>query len=167
MLPIAGVIVGVLGLLIGGYGALTASKVKSQLADDQAKIDRIDEVAAQAATASSTASQANTKLDGSLQKIQEAFNGVGGEIGNIKTRLSTVEESSKRGPAAHKGKGGPAEEVVAGPGEYIVKSKDTPTRIAHANGCSVRELMAVNPGVNWNHLRLGQKLKLPEKKPAA
>ncbi len=167
ILPIAGVIVGVLGLLLGGYGVVMASKVKNQLADDQPKIEKIDEAAAQAAAASSAASQVKSTLDGSIKNIQQAFDNVGGEIGNIKTRLATVEEGSKRGPGTRKGKGGPAEEVVAGPGEYIVKAKDTPTRIAHANGCTVRELMAVNPGVNWTRLHLGQKLKLPEKKPAA
>ena len=31
-------------------------------------------------------------------------------------------------------------------------------------GCSLHDLMAVNPDVDWKHLKVGQKLKLPEKK---
>jgi LysM repeat protein len=61
------------------------------------------------------------------------------------------------------GKGGGAP-VVAGPGEYIVKSGDTGSKIARANGCTLGELESVNPGANWTHLKVGDKLKLPEKK---
>jgi len=53
---------------------------------------------------------------------------------------------------------------VAGPGEYIVKAGDTGAKIARANGCSVSDLTSVNPGVSWSHLKVGEKLKLPEKK---
>ena len=36
-------------------------------------------------------------------------------------------------------------------------------KIANANGVSLGDLQAVNPGVNWNGLKPGQKLKLPKK----
>jgi len=45
----------------------------------------------------------------------------------------------------------------------LVKSGDSGVKIAKANGCSLEDLKAVNPGVNWNHLTLNQKLKLPAK----
>jgi LysM repeat protein len=52
---------------------------------------------------------------------------------------------------------------VAGPGEYVVKSGDTGVKIARANSVAIGDLQAVNPGVNWNSLKVGQKVKLPQK----
>ena len=57
--------------------------------------------------------------------------------------------------------GGP---VVAGPGEYVVKAGDGGAKIAKANGVSLSDLQAVNPGVEWTKLKPGQKVKLPAKK---
>jgi LysM repeat protein len=166
MLPIGGVIVGVLGLLLGAYSVMAISKVKNQLADDQPKIEKIDEIASQASTASSTASSVKNTLDTSLKQIQDAFNGVGNTLGTINAQLAKLEESAKAAPGK-KGAKGAAAEVVAGPGEYVVKPHDTSTKIAAANGCTRAQLLAVNPGINWAKLKPGQKLKLPEKKPAA
>jgi LysM repeat protein len=44
-----------------------------------------------------------------------------------------------------------------------VKSGDTGMKIAGAHGVPIGDLQAVNPGVNWGALRVGQKLKLPQK----
>jgi LysM repeat protein len=164
MLPIGGIIVGVLGLLLGAYSVMAISKVKNQLADDQPKIEKIDEIARQASTAASTANSVKGTLDTSLKQIQDAFNGVGNTLGTINAQLAKLEEASKA-PAGKKGaKGG---DVVAAPGEYVVKAHDTSAKIAAANGCTRAQLVAVNPGVNWAKLKPGMKIKLPEKKPAA
>jgi len=45
-----------------------------------------------------------------------------------------------------------------------VKSGDTGAKIARANGCTLGDLESVNAGVSWTHLKVGEKLKLPEKK---
>jgi LysM repeat protein len=45
-----------------------------------------------------------------------------------------------------------------------VKPGDTGVKIAHAIGCTLTDLEAVNPGVSWTHLKVGEKLKAPEKK---
>jgi LysM repeat protein len=58
------------------------------------------------------------------------------------------------------GKSGPA---VAGPGEYVVKAGDGGAKIAKASGVSLSDLQAVNPGVDWTKLKVGQKVKLPKK----
>lgn len=168
MLPVAGVIVGALGLLLGAYAAVSVSKVKSQLADDQPKIDKVDDVAAQASAAASTANSTKQQLDASIKNIQDAFNGVGNSIGQLNKQVADMQEAAKKAPVAKgkAGKGGGGE-VVAGPGEYVVKSGDTSTKIARSVGCTSAELRAVNPGVNWSRLHPGQKLKVPEKKPAA
>jgi LysM repeat protein len=165
MLPIGGIIVGVLGLLLGAYSVMAISKVKNQLADDQPKIEKIDEIASQASNAASTAGATKAQLDKSLHDIQDAFNGVGGKLGELGAQVTKMEESAKAGPAGRKGAKGA--EVVAGAGEYIVKKGDSSAKIAAANGCTRSQLLAVNPGLNWSKLHVGQKIKLPEKKPAA
>ncbi len=60
--------------------------------------------------------------------------------------------------------GGATAPVVAGAGEYVIKSGDTPRKIAAANGVTVVELMKANPGLDASKLRIGQKIKLPAKK---
>ena len=37
-------------------------------------------------------------------------------------------------------------------------------KIARDHGVSLPDLMAVNPGVNWSKLKVGDKLKLPQKR---
>jgi LysM repeat protein len=75
-----------------------------------------------------------------------------------------MEEAHVAKASAKGAKAGGGEPAVAGPGEYIVKPGDTGVKIAHANGCSLTDLESVNPGVTWTHLKVGEKLKLPEKK---
>ena len=55
------------------------------------------------------------------------------------------------------GMGGEARPV--GPGEYVVKPGDTGTKISKAVGVSVAELEAINPGLDWRRLRVGQTIK--------
>jgi LysM repeat protein len=74
--------------------------------------------------------------------------------------LLKLEDSTKK-PVSNAAK--KSEPAVAGPGEYVVKPGDTGMRIANANGVSIGDLQVVNPGVNWNMLKVGQKLKLPKK----
>jgi LysM repeat protein len=161
LLPIGGVIVGGLALLIAAYSAITLSKVKAELADHADKLTQLPDIASQASAASNKADQVKQQLDQVAKSTQDAFNAVGGEIGTIKADISALQAARK--PMGH-GKGGP---VVAGPGEYIVRPGDTLSKIARANGATLSEIEAVNPGVNSKHLRVGQKLKLPEKAGAA
>ena len=46
---------------------------------------------------------------------------------------------------------------------YTVKSGDTLTKIARQSGVTVKQLEAVNPGVDPNHIKVGQKLTIPAK----
>jgi LysM repeat protein len=92
--------------------------------------------------------------------MQTAVNELGSQLGTINDQLKHMQEAH----TAHAGAKGGGAPAVAGPGEYIVKSGDTGARIARSNGCSLADLRSVNPGVEWNHLKVGQTLKLPEKK---
>ena len=165
MLPVGAIIVGVIALLLGGYAAITLSKVNRTLTEQEAKfakLEQIETTANAAATASEKVSKEYTNLRSSTQ---EAFNQVGTELTRLSGALIKLEESAKK-PAAAAGatkdkKGG--EPAVAGPGEYVVKPGDSGVKIANANGVSLGDLQAVNPGVNWSGLKIGQKLKLPKK----
>jgi LysM repeat protein len=161
MLPIGGVIVGALALIIGLYAAVSISKVRTQLTQQQEKVDKIDDIAAQVSAASSKADATKASLDSVAKQTQDAFTAVGNSIGTMQAQLTKLQETPKA--VGRHGHGG-GETAVAGPGEYIVKPHDSAARIARANGCSVADLRAVNPDVKWNHLRIGEKLKLPEKK---
>ena len=163
LLPIGGVIVGGLALLIAAYSAITLSKVKTELAAHEDKLSHLDDIASQASAANATANQVKSALDQVAKSTQDAFNAVGADLATIKQNIKELQESSTRHTSAH-GHGGP---VVAGPGEYVVRPGDTLRKIARANGCTLSELESVNPGVDSRHLRLGQKLKLPEKASAA
>jgi LysM repeat protein len=160
MLPVAGIIVGIIALALGLYSAVSLSKVRNQLAQQQEKVDKIDDIASQASAASAKADSVKTTLDSVVKQTQDAFNGVGNTLGTLQAQVAKLEEARKGGGV----RGPRGEAVVAGPGEYIIKSGDTLARIARANGCSLSELQAVNPGVDSRHLRVGQKIRLPEKK---
>jgi LysM repeat protein len=163
MLPIGAAIVGALGLLLGLYSSVTVSKVKTQVAAQQEKVDKIDDIQATASSASSKADAAKASIDSVAKQTQDAFTAVGNSIGTIQAQLTKMEESQKRPAAAH-GARGHGEPAVAGPGEYVVKPGDSGRKIARANGCTLSELEAVNPGIDWRRLKVGQKIKLPEKK---
>lgn len=161
MLPVGAIIVGVIGLLLGGYSAIKLSSVNRTLAAHEEKVAKIDTLESQVGTASAATDKATRDLAALTRSTQDAFNQVGAELGNLRASITKLEESAKAPAKAASAKGGAP--AVAGPGEYIVKSGDTGAKIARNQGVSLPDLQAVNPGVNWTHLAIGQKLKLPKK----
>ena len=162
-LPIGGIIVGVVALLLGGYAAISLSKVNKTLAAHEEKIAKIDGIESQVGTTAASTEKATKDLAALTRSTQDAFNQVGGELANQRAALTKLEEAAKKPVVAAPGKKGGGEPAVAGPGEYVVKGGDTGTKIAKAQGVSHADLLAVNPGVNWNKLKVGDKLKLPKK----
>lgn len=168
MLPVGGIIVGVIALLLGGYSAITLSKVNRAIADAQPKIDKIDAIEAQAANAAvaaETAQKANKDIQALTRSTQEAFNQVGDALTNLRAGVTKLEEAAKK-PAPAPDKSGKKSDgpVVAGPGEYVIKPGDSFAKIARAQGVSPNDIAAVNPGVSSSSLKIGQKIKLPAKK---
>lgn len=175
-LPIAGLIAGLVGLVLGGIALANASKAKG--AADKALLASQETVAGQAAriealesavsTASANADSALRNFSGLRSSTQDNFNLVASELSKTNAEITKLQEAATRTASAPRPGGtgtttastGP---VVAGPGEYVVKSGDTGYKIATSNGVSVADLQAVNPGVNWNRLNVGQKIKLPKK----
>ena len=164
MLPVGSIIVGVVALLVGIFALVQASKANKLVAEHQAKIDQIDGIQQQAANAAAAADKANTNLTKLNQETQNAFNTVSNVIAGLQGSVTKLEEAAKK-PAVAATKGGKkgGAPVVAGPGEYVVKSGDTGMKIARANGVSLSALETVNPGVNWGRLHVGEKIKLPKK----
>jgi LysM repeat protein len=164
MLPVGAIIVGVIALLLGGYAAITLSKVNRTLAEQDAKFAKLEQIESTANAAASASEKAAKEYQGLRTSTQEAFNQVGAELSRMSGSLLKLEESAKK-PASVASKDGKkgGEPAVAGPGEYVVKPGDSGMKIANANGVSIGDLQAVNPGVNWNGLKVGQKLKLPKK----
>jgi LysM repeat protein len=161
LLPMGGVIVGAVALIIGGYAAVSLSHVKATLAAQADKVARIDDIASQVSSAAAASDKAARDITTLQNSTQAAVNQLGTELATIDEKLKHMEEAHVA-KAAKGGKGG--EPAVAGPGEYIVKPGDTFSKIARANGTTIAALTEVNPGVTSSKLRVGQKLKLPEKK---
>ncbi len=160
MLPVGGIIVGVIGLLLGGIALVQISKTNKILTDHQAKIDKIDAIEQTANTASANADKANAFTKQVYDQTQTAFTNVGNLIGEVKASVTKIEDAMKKPVATAKGGGGP---VVAGPGEYVIKAQDSFAKIARAQGVSIADIQAVNPGVESKNLKVGQKIKLPKK----
>jgi LysM repeat protein len=162
LLPMGGVIIGAVALIIGGYSALSLNKVKATLNAQADKVAKIDDIAAQVGSAAAASDKAARDITTLQNSTQAAVNQLGTELATIDEKIKHMEEThAARATAKGAAKGEPA---VAGPGEYIVKAGDSGAKIARANGCSLSDLTSVNPGVVWTHLRVGEKLKLPEKK---
>ena len=163
MLPIGGILVGLVGVVLGGFALAQASKANKGVADHQPKIEKIDGMESQVSSAAAAAEKAAKDVRDLTRSTQDAFNAVGGKLGEFQTTITKLEDAMKKpAPVAKGGKGGAP--AVAGPGEYIVKKGDGGTKIARELGVSIQDLMAVNPGVNWTKLAIGQKLKVPTKK---
>lgn len=160
MLPMGGVIIGVVALILGGYSVIALSKVKATLAQQADKVAKIDDIASQVAAAAQTSDKAARDITTLQNSTQAAVNQLGTELATLDEKVKHIEESH----VAKAAKGPKGEPAVAGPGEYIVKPGDSGSKIARANGCSLADLTSVNPGVSWTHLKVGEKLKLPEKK---
>jgi LysM repeat protein len=158
MLPVGGIIVGVIALLLGGIALVQISKVNKTLTDHQVKIDKIDAIEQQANAAAATADKAVRNGQATFDSTQKAFTDVGNLLGELRTSVTKLEEAAKKPAAVVKGASGP---VVAGPGEYVVKGGDSGAKIAREHGVSLPDLMQVNQGVQWTHLMVGQKIKLP------
>ena len=154
MLPVGAIIVGVIGLLLGGYSAIKLSSVNRTLAETQEKMATFATLESQVGTTSSASEL--------TRSTQDAFNQVGAELAKLRGAITELEKAPKA-PVNVKKAPKSNTPAVAGPGEYIVKAGDWGTKIASAQGVSWSDLQAVNPGVDWNRLAIGQTLKLPKK----
>jgi LysM repeat protein len=159
-LPVAGVIVGVVALVVAAAALFKANSVGKRVPEDLP--DQLASLKTNSDTAAAAADKSAKDIVTLKNSIQSAFDSIGPEIGNMKASIAKLEEAAKaRAAAPRAAKGG--EPVVAGPGEYVVKPGDTGVKIARAIGASLADLQAVNPNVDWNRLKVGQKIRVPTK----
>lgn len=165
ILPIGGLIAGVLGVLLAVVALFKLSAATKQLALQGDQLSRVESLEAQVRTAvaASEGAAKMSTLNGLANNINAEFGKVATELTSIRAELAKAQEAAKSAPRATTSAPASSTPVVAGPDEYIVKSGDTGTKIANANGVSLADLNAVNPGINWNRLAIGQKIKLPKK----
>src|SRR5690349_10731884 len=119
MLPVGGIIVGVIALLLGGYAAITLSKVNKTLTEQGEKIAKIDAIEGAVNQAADTASKAAKATADLRNQTQGGFTEIGQHIGNLQAAVTKIEEAQKaKAEAVAKGgsKKGEKHEVVAGPG---------------------------------------------------
>jgi LysM repeat protein len=161
-LPVAGVLVGVIAIVLSVVALAKINSAKTEILKQVEPISqRVDEAEGTARNAAASADKASGSINKLASDTQAAFTQVAQELGNIRGEIVKVQEAKVAPKAGTKTAAGP---VTAGPDEYIVKSGDTGYKIATAAGVSVADLQAVNPGVSWTGLKVGQKIKLPAKK---
>ncbi|MFO1450721.1 MAG: LysM domain-containing protein [Opitutaceae bacterium] len=163
-LPVAGVIVGVLALVLAAIALAKVSSTSKTVTAHGEQLARLDTLENEVRTATSASEKASTAVNALQRSTQDAFNAVSLELGNVKGEITKLQEAAKAPVRAVAAPGGAkaAGPVVAGPNEYVVKSGDSGAKIARNNNVALKDLQAVNPGVNWNKLKVGDKVKLPK-----
>ena len=168
ILPIAGVIVGGLALVLAIVALVKITSLQKSVntqADEVAKISSIENEARSASTA---AAKVDADVKALRNGIQAPFDQIGTAIGEIKARITVVEEAQKaRAAAAPKGGKAGTPGVVTGTvdanGNYSVAPGDTVSKIAKKFATRVDAIEAENPGLDPTKLKVGQKIKIPKK----
>jgi LysM repeat protein len=148
-------IVGILGFALGAAGLVLGIKAKgaAQAASDEAasaKTQVAELGAALAGKASTTDVQAvRADLDKGLADIALNEKTLADQITALQKVASAPKAAAGSGKAA----------VAAGPGEHVVAKGDNLSSIAKKAGISLKAIQDLNPGVDSNKLRIGQKLK--------
>ena len=155
------IIVGVIGLLIGGFAAIKVSSLQKTVAEQQPKIDKVDTIEASVTTTQGQVDGLKKEFATAVRTTNDGFTFFNGKLETLAGTVTRLEEEMKKKPAPVATKGGSSGPVTAGPGEYVIKSKDTFSTIGRANGVSAADIAAVNPNVNSASLKIGQKIKLP------
>jgi len=155
--PIAAVIVGLLALVLSIVGLVKINALNKKIATVDDLSARVETVQSDVRSAVSASETARTNVSNLASQTQRAFDTVTAELGNLRTSVNKIEMGApKASSASAGGSSGPAE-----PGTYIVKGGDTGVKIARGNNVSLSDLMGANPDVDWNRLKVGQKLKIP------
>jgi len=155
-LPVAGVLVGVIALLIGGVALVKVSSLGKRVPENLP--DQLTSLESDTRNAASAADKTAKDLQTLRSSTQSAFDQIGPELANLKASIAKLEEAAKARAASPKASKGGSEKV-AGPGEYSVKPGDTGMKISKATGVSLSDLESLNPGINWRKLRAGQVIK--------
>ncbi|MEY3812997.1 MAG: hypothetical protein RL495_944 [Verrucomicrobiota bacterium] len=148
-------IVGILGFALGAAGLVLGIKAKgaAQAASDEAASAKtqVAELGAALAGKANTADVQAVRAD--LDK------GLADIALNEKTLADQITALQKVASAPKAAAGSGKAAVAAGPGEHVVAKGDNLSSIAKKAGISLKAIQDLNPGVDSNKLRIGQKLK--------
>ncbi|HEY4248343.1 MAG TPA: LysM domain-containing protein [Lacunisphaera sp.] len=169
ILPIASAIVGGLALILAAVALVKLSTLQKTVAAQADQVAKIDSIESDAHSASAAAAKAGSDLNSLRSGIQAPFDQIGTEFGQVKARLTAVEDAQKAraaAPSAKAGKNG-APAVVTGTvdanGNYTVAPGDNLSKIAKKFAVRVDALEAENPGLDPTKVKIGQKIKIPKK----
>lgn len=174
IVPIAGLIAGVVAALLAVFALVRISTVKKDLAATDAKVTTAEEssrlATERADTAKSAADNATRALNSLATQTQGGFDKFRESVQTLADRVVKLETTPARTAAPAKGAAAAGANGAAAPaggtqadGSYVVKPGDYPVKIAKALGITSEALMAANPGVNPKSLKVGQKLNVPKR----
>lgn len=163
-LPVAGIILAGLAFVLAAVALVKVSSNGKTLAAHSEQLARIDTIENEVRTSASNVDAVSKRVAGLQRDVQDALTSAANEIGNVRAEVTKLQEAAKARPAAAAAGNSAKSSTPAIPGEeYVVKNHDTGAKIARSAGVSLSDLTAVNPGVNWNKLAIGTKIKLPKK----
>jgi hypothetical protein len=164
ILPLAGVIAGVLALVLAATALFKISTLQKTVA---AHDEAIVKIATLENDIHSVGAKSEADVKGLKDGIQGALNSIGTEIGAINAKITKIEEAQKARAVAPAGKGGAGGGVVTGTvdanGNYAVAPGDTLSKIAKKFATRIDAIEAENPGLDPTKLKVGQKIKIPKK----
>jgi len=166
ILPMVAIATGVIGLLIGIFGMVKATKLEKTMAG---QIESMNNAISSAQNDVHTAAAASDAAVKNLHdQVQGALANVSADSGAIHAELGKIEDQLKKpapAPAAPGAKGGKAVATgtVDANGNYTVAPGDTISKIAKKFAVKADSIEAENPGLNPAKLHPGQKIKIPKK----
>ena len=148
-------IVGILGFALGAAGLVLGIKAKgaAQAASDEA-------AGAKASVAELGAVLAGKANDADVKAVRADLDKALGDIAlNDKATKDAIDALQKVASTPKTSTGAGKTATPPGPGEYVVAKGDNLSSIAKKAGISLKAIQDLNPGVDSNKLRIGQKLK--------
>jgi LysM repeat protein len=162
-LPVLALIVGLIAGVLGGVALAKVSNVSKELGNQSALAARVNDLETELRKTVTASEQATNRINKVAGDTNTAFKQFSDAFTELRNDVAAVKEAAAQPAPVQTAAATQAGPAVAAPGEYIVKSGDTGSKIARAAGVSLSALMAVNPSVNWNRLGVGQAIKLPQK----
>jgi LysM repeat protein len=162
-LPVLALIVGLIAGVLGGVALAKVSNVSKELGNQSALAARVNDLETELRKTVTASEQATNRINKVAGDTNTAFEQFSDAFTELRNDVAAVKEAAAQPAPVQTAAATQAGPAVAAPGEYIVKSGDTGSKIARAAGVSLSALMAVNPSVNWNRLGVGQAIKLPQK----
>ena len=149
-------IVGILGFALGAAGLVLGIKAKG--AAEAANLEAAGAKASVAELGAAIAGKANAADVQALRAdLDKGLADAGANEKILGEQIAALQKVASA-PKATKGTDGKAT-TAAGPGEHVVAKGETLGSIAKKAGISLKAIQDLNPGVDSNKLRIGQKLK--------